>query len=165
MLKRFIKGYIVYSQISLLILATISFAFIINASFVSGIQPGQPLESDPLGAAARRLSSINAVADPLASDTWSRIADRMAQQAGSAGSGAGVGGTTTPPPATTTPPRNTGWEGILPSNWFAQGTWGDVIASGAQWAGIAYMAGQWIGPMLGMRQETTDAFSAGLAAG
>jgi len=67
-------------------------------------------------------------------------------------------------PSTTTA-KPAGWEGLMPSNWFEQGTWLDVGASTVQWAGIAYFAGQWIGPMLGMKKETTDALSAAMAAG
>ena len=44
----------------------------------------------------------------------------------------------------------------------------EYLLGGSSYGGFAdslISGGQWIGPMLGMRKETTDAFSAGLAAG
>ena len=42
---------------------------------------------------------------------------------------------------------------------------GDTFLAGAQWAGIAYGAGQLIGYVFGLEKETTTALSASLAAG
>ena len=41
----------------------------------------------------------------------------------------------------------------------------DATLSGLQWAGVAYLAGRLIGPILGFDNEQTQAFSAALAAG
>lgn len=41
----------------------------------------------------------------------------------------------------------------------------DALATGVQWAVIAYLAGQMLGPMLGMTTENTEALSTAMAAG
>jgi len=41
----------------------------------------------------------------------------------------------------------------------------NALLSGLQWAGIAYLAGQLIGPMLGLSEQNTDALSTAMAAG
>jgi hypothetical protein len=46
----------------------------------------------------------------------------------------------------------------------AGGSW-DAVWSGVQWAAVAYMAGQLIGPMLGLSEDNTKALSMSLAAG
>ncbi|MFH0711770.1 MAG: hypothetical protein V1889_01295 [archaeon] len=48
---------------------------------------------------------------------------------------------------------------------FSKGTGLDAIASGLQWAGIAYMAGMLIGGLFGMSEGNTKALSASLAGG
>jgi hypothetical protein len=49
-------------------------------------------------------------------------------------------------------------------NWVVGGGL-DTLVSGFQWAAVAYLAGQVIGPMLGLSADNTDALSTALAAG
>ena len=50
------------------------------------------------------------------------------------------------------------------SAWAAGGV-ADTLATGLQWAAVAYMAGQFIGPMFGLNPDQTQSFSMALAAG
>lgn len=68
-----------------------------------------------------------------------------------------------------------GWVGVESTNiptgssvdfWSASAGGGlDAVASGLQWAVVAYMAGQFLGPMFGLNPEQTNALSTSLAAG
>lgn len=62
---------------------------------------------------------------------------------------------------------NAGLEGNLATGSNALFGYGgaDMLLTGLQWAGFAYLAGQFIGPLLGLNADQTDSLSTALAAG
>ena len=74
--------------------------------------------------------------------------------------GAGVTSAGTPPATFTG-----GQSGLAKAFGFKVGGGASALASGLQWAAVAYMAGQLVGPMLGLSDQNTKALSTSLAAG